>query len=130
ATTGIPASVNRFVNVNISSDAQALKMEGASDEILTLTKRLTEAGIPVVAHLGLTPQTVNVLGGYKVQGKDREAGEQLLQDAKNLEANGAVALVLECVPKELAKIVTETIAIPTIGIGAGVDCDGQVLVYH
>src|SRR5699024_1598906 len=84
-----------------------LKMEGASDEILTLTKRLTEAGIPVVAHLGLTPQTVNVLGGYKVQGKDREAGEQLLQDAKNLEANGAVALVLECVPKELAKIVTE-----------------------
>lgn len=112
------------------TDAQALKMEGASDEILTLTKRLTEAGIPVVAHLGLTPQTVNVLGGYKVQGKDREAGEQLLQDAKNLEANGAVALVLECVPKELAKIVTETIAIPTIGIGAGVDCDGQVLVYH
>ncbi|HEX6593480.1 MAG TPA: 3-methyl-2-oxobutanoate hydroxymethyltransferase [Bacillota bacterium] len=112
------------------TDAQALKMEGASDEILTLTKRLTEAGIPVVAHLGLTPQTVNVLGGYKVQGKDQETAEKLLQDAKKLEQHGAVALVLECVPKELAKVVTDALSIPIIGIGAGVHCDGQVLVYH
>lgn len=112
------------------TDAQALKMEGASDEILTLTKRLTEAGIPVVAHLGLTPQTVNILGGYKVQGKDQETAEKLLQDAKKLEQHGAVALVLECVPKELAKVVTDALSIPIIGIGAGVHCDGQVLVYH
>ncbi|WP_174613582.1 3-methyl-2-oxobutanoate hydroxymethyltransferase [Virgibacillus ihumii] len=112
------------------TDAQAVKLEGANEEILHTTRRLTEAGIPVVAHLGLTPQSVNVLGGYKVQGKDREAGEKLLQDAKNLADSGAIALVLECVPEELAAIVTEEIIIPTIGIGAGPDCDGQVLVYH
>lgn len=112
------------------TDAQAVKLEGANEEILHTTRRLTEAGIPVVAHLGLTPQSVNVLGGYKVQGKDREAGEKLLQDAKNLADSGAIALVLECVPEELAAIVTEEITIPTIGIGAGPDCDGQVLVYH
>ncbi|WP_164668782.1 3-methyl-2-oxobutanoate hydroxymethyltransferase [Virgibacillus doumboii] len=110
--------------------AQALKVEGASEEILELVRRLTDAGIPVVAHLGLTPQTVNVLGGYKVQGKDKEAGEKLLHDAKQLAKSGAVSLVLECVPKELAAIVTNAISIPTIGIGAGIDCDGQVLVYH
>ncbi|MBY7143511.1 3-methyl-2-oxobutanoate hydroxymethyltransferase [Virgibacillus sp. NKC19-3] len=112
------------------SNAQALKLEGSSEEILLLTKRLTEAGIPVVAHLGLTPQSVNVLGGFKVQGKDREAAEKLVQDAKQVVAHGAVSLVLECVPKELAAIVTESIDIPTIGIGAGIYCDGQVLVYH
>ncbi|WP_188453884.1 3-methyl-2-oxobutanoate hydroxymethyltransferase [Virgibacillus oceani] len=112
------------------TDAQALKIEGASDEILTLTERLTNAGIPVVAHIGLTPQTVNVLGGYKVQGKDKHTGEKLLQDAKQLEAHGAIAIVLECVPKELANIVTGSLSVPAIGIGAGIDCDGQVLVYH
>lgn len=110
--------------------AQALKLEGVSDNILTLTKRLTEAGIPVIAHLGLTPQTVNVLGGYKVQGKDKAAGEKLIQDALKLEEYGAVGLVLECIPKQLGKIVTEKLTIPTIGIGAGAECDGQVLVYH
>lgn len=110
--------------------AQAVKIEGDSAEVLTLTKRLTEAGIPVVAHIGLTPQTVNVLGGYKVQGKDKAAGEKMLRDAKKLAEHGAIALVLECVPKELAKIISENINIPTIGIGAGVHCDGQVLVYH
>lgn len=112
------------------TDAQALKVEGASAEVLTLTKHLTEAGIPVVAHLGLTPQTVNVLGGYKVQGKSKETGAKLLHDAKQIADCGAIALVLECVPKELAKMVTNLLTIPTIGIGAGVDCDGQVLVYH
>src|SRR5690625_264213 len=110
--------------------AQALKLEGISEDILTLTKRLTEAGIPVIAHLGLTPQTVNVLGGYKVEGKDKTAGEKLVKDAMKLEEYGAIGLVLECIPKELGKIVTEKLNIPTIGIGAGVDCDGQVLVYH
>lgn len=112
------------------SDAQALKIEGASEETLTLTKRLTNGGIPVIGHLGLTPQTVNVLGGYRVQGKDEAASKKLLEDAKQLEASGAAAIVLECIPKELGKLVTETINIPTIGIGAGADCDGQVLVYH
>lgn len=112
------------------TNAQAIKVEGSSKELLELTRRLTDGGIPVVAHLGLTPQMVNVLGGYKVQGKDKEAGERLLHDAKQLAEHGAIALVLECVPKELAKIVTEAIEIPTIGIGAGIDCDGQVLVYH
>lgn len=112
------------------TDSQALKIEGASDGILTFTKRLTEAGIPVVGHLGLTPQTVNVLGGYKVQGKGKEAAEKLIDEAKQVEASGAIALVLECVPKDLANRVTEALTIPTIGIGAGVHCDGQVLVYH
>ncbi|MCT2537361.1 3-methyl-2-oxobutanoate hydroxymethyltransferase [Aquibacillus koreensis] len=112
------------------SGANALKVEGASREILTLTERLTDAGIPVVAHLGLTPQSVNVLGGYKVQGKNKEAAEKLLTDSKRLEQSGAIALVLECIPKELAEIITASLEIPTIGIGAGADCDGQVLVYH
>lgn len=112
------------------TNAQAIKIEGASEEVLTLTRRLTEGGIPVVAHIGLTPQTVNVIGGYKVQGKDQETGRKLIQDAEALAAHGAIAVVLECVPKELGQMITETIGIPTIGIGAGVHCDGQVLVYH
>lgn len=112
------------------TDAQALKIEGADEDILTLTEKLTQAGIPVVAHIGLTPQTVNVLGGYKVQGKDQESAKKLLKDALALEKHGAIAVVLECVPKALSKLITETLTIPTIGIGAGVHCDGQVLVYH
>lgn len=112
------------------TNAQSLKIEGASEEVLTLTKRLTEAGIPVVAHVGLTPQTVNVLGGFKVQGKDQETGKQLVHDALQLEAQGAIAVVLECVPKELAEIVSDKLTVPTIGIGAGPQCDGQVIVYH
>lgn len=123
-------SLTHARNIFQETDAQALKIEGATTELLTLTKRLTEAGIPVVAHLGLTPQSVNVLGGYKVQGKSKEAADKLVQDAQQLEANGAIALVLECVPMELAKTVTDALSIPTIGIGAGVHCDGQVLVYH
>lgn len=112
-----------------NTNAQALKIEGATEEIFTLTKRLTEAGIPVVAHLGLTPQTFNVLGGYRVQGRGEE-GAQLLEDAKKLEELGAMAVVLECIPKELAQKVTHALSIPTIGIGAGIHCNGQVLVYH
>ncbi|WP_339227157.1 3-methyl-2-oxobutanoate hydroxymethyltransferase [Oceanobacillus sp. FSL K6-2867] len=112
------------------TNAQAIKVEGATDEILILIKRLSEAGIPVVAHLGLTPQSVNVLGGFKVQGKEKAQAKQLLNDAKKVTEHGAVALVLECIPKELAGIITDSIEIPTIGIGAGVNCDGQVLVYH
>ncbi|MDC3413028.1 3-methyl-2-oxobutanoate hydroxymethyltransferase [Terrihalobacillus insolitus] len=109
---------------------QALKLEGGSQEVITLVEKLTNAGIPVVGHLGLTPQSVNVLGGYKVQGKDKEKAQKLFDQALQLEKSGAMALVLECVPKELAEMVTNVLSIPTIGIGAGNMCDGQVLVYH
>ncbi|MFT4413066.1 3-methyl-2-oxobutanoate hydroxymethyltransferase [Fredinandcohnia humi] len=109
--------------------AHAVKVEGAKDVIYTIST-LTEAGIPVVAHLGLTPQAVGVLGGYKVQGKDAESARQLIEDAKKCEQAGAIALVLECVPKQLGEEITNNLSIPTIGIGAGNKTDGQVLVYH
>ncbi len=109
--------------------AHAVKLEGA-DEVLEKITTLTKAGIPVCAHLGLTPQSVGVLGGYKVQGKDAEAAKKLLEDAKQCEEAGAFAVVLECVPKQLAEQVTKAVTIPVIGIGAGVEVDGQVLVYH
>lgn len=112
------------------TNAQALKVEGASETVLKVIQRLTEAGIPVVAHLGLTPQTVNVDGGYRVQGKDESSAKRLLKEAELVTKHGAIAVVLECVPKELAQLITEKISIPTIGIGAGIHCDGQVLVYH
>ncbi|WP_442594490.1 3-methyl-2-oxobutanoate hydroxymethyltransferase [Neobacillus sp. D3-1R] len=109
--------------------AHAVKLEGA-DEVLDKIKALTNAGIPVMAHLGLTPQSVHVLGGYKVQGKEAKAAQKLIEDAKKCEAAGAFSIVLECVPKQLAAEVTKSVSIPTIGIGAGVEVDGQVLVYH
>ncbi|PFK47399.1 3-methyl-2-oxobutanoate hydroxymethyltransferase [Bacillus cereus] len=111
------------------SGAHAVKVEGAG-EVVSIIHYLTNAGIPVVAHLGLTPQSVGVLGGYKVQGKDVESAKKLLEDAKKCEEAGAIAIVLECVPMQLAKMVSDELAIPTIGIGAGKDVDGQVLVYH
>ncbi|MCI5159217.1 MAG: 3-methyl-2-oxobutanoate hydroxymethyltransferase, partial [Candidatus Electrothrix sp. AUS1_2] len=91
---------------------------------------LVRAGVPVMGHIGLTPQTAGQLGGFKVQGKDRETARQLLADAKALEAAGAFAIVLEAVPAPLAKIITREVAVPIIGIGAGPDCDGQVLVVN
>lgn len=109
--------------------AQAVKLEGAG-RVATMTERLTEAGVPVVAHLGLTPQSVGVLGGYNVQGKSAEDARKLMKDAKAAESAGAFTLVLECVPRQLAARVTEELSIPTIGIGAGESTDGQVLVYH
>lgn len=126
----IEESLSNARDIFQKTDAQALKVEGATEETIILIKRLTEAGIPVVAHLGLTPQSFNVLGGFKVQGKDKFAAAKLLEDAQNVEKQGAISIVLECVPKELAEVVTGKVNIPTIGIGAGVDCDGQVLVYH
>lgn len=112
------------------TNAQALKIEGASIENLQLIERLTNAGIPVVAHLGLTPQTFNVLGGYKVQGKDKKTADKLRKDSQLVAEYGAIGLVLECVPMEVAELITQQIDIPTIGIGAGLHCDGQVIVYH
>lgn len=109
--------------------ANAVKLEGA-DEVIDHISALTKAGVPVCAHLGLTPQSVGVLGGYKVQGKDAAAARKLIEDAKKCEEAGAFMLVLECVPKQLAREISRSLKIPTIGIGAGVDTDGQVLVYH
>ncbi|MDU4960072.1 MAG: 3-methyl-2-oxobutanoate hydroxymethyltransferase [Sporomusaceae bacterium] len=109
--------------------AQSVKLEGGADMADTV-KAIVKAGIPVVGHLGLTPQSVHQLGGFKVQGRDERAAQILLDDARALEAAGAFAFVLECVPHGLAKIVSEAIAIPTIGIGAGSACDGQVLVIN
>lgn len=111
------------------SGANAVKVEGA-DEVVEIIAALTKAGVPVVAHLGLTPQSVGVLGGYKVQGKDAESAKKLLDDAKQCEQSGAIALVLECVPKQLGAAMARELTIPVIGIGAGAEVDGQVLVYH
>jgi 3-methyl-2-oxobutanoate hydroxymethyltransferase len=114
----------RFVK---EGGAQAVKIEGGRPEIV---RALVDAEVPVMAHLGLTPQSIHKLGGFKVQGRGAEARQALLEAALELEAAGAFALVLECVPTALAGEVSARLRIPTIGIGAGIDCDGQVLVYH
>ncbi|MFA4885772.1 MAG: 3-methyl-2-oxobutanoate hydroxymethyltransferase [Desulfotomaculaceae bacterium] len=111
------------------TSARAVKLEGGQ-EVADAVRSIVNAGIPVVGHLGLTPQSVHQMGGYKVQGKDESAAKKLLADARCLEEAGAFCLVLECVPSPLAKLVTESLHIPTIGIGAGPYCDGQVLVIH
>jgi len=109
--------------------AQAVKLEGGR-EVAEVTRRIAAAGIPVMAHLGLTPQSVHQLGGYKVQGKGNEAASRILEDAKILEEAGAFSIVLECIPTELGRVISEALTIPTIGIGGGIHCDGQVLVLH
>lgn len=107
----------------------AVKLEGGA-EVAPQIKAITQAGIPVMAHLGLTPQSINAFGGFKVQGKTEAAAKKLLEDAKIIEEAGAFAVVLECVPAKLAAMVTAELSIPTIGIGAGRGCDGQILVYQ
>jgi 3-methyl-2-oxobutanoate hydroxymethyltransferase len=116
----------RFIK---EAGVEAVKVEGG-ERRLELIARLTEAEIPVMGHIGLTPQSVNALGGYRVQGKTTDSAEQLLRDARAVEAAGAFAVVLEAVPRELAAQITRELRIPTIGIGAGPDCDGQILVVH
>jgi len=116
----------RFVK---EAGAEAVKIEGG-ERRLDLITRLVEAEIPVMGHIGLTPQSVNAFGGFRVQGKTAEAGEQLLRDARAVEAAGAFSVVLESIPRGLAARITGELRIPTIGIGAGPDCDGQVLVIH
>ncbi len=108
---------------------QAVKLEGGAS-VCPQIKAITEASIPVVAHIGLTPQSVNAFGGFKVQGKSEADARRLIKEAKAVEEAGAFAIVLECIPAKLAKLITESVSIPTIGIGAGADCDGQVLVYQ
>jgi len=116
----------RFVK---EAGAEAVKVEGG-ERRLELISRLVEAEIPVMGHIGLTPQSLHALGGFKVQGKTVEAAEQLLRDAQAVEAAGAFSVVLESIPRELAARITQQLRIPTIGIGAGPECDGQVLVFH
>ncbi|MDO8568244.1 MAG: 3-methyl-2-oxobutanoate hydroxymethyltransferase [Dehalococcoidales bacterium] len=109
--------------------AQAIKLEGGAN-VAEKVQKMVECGIPVMGHIGLTPQSINQLGGYKIQGKTPEAAAKLLKDARALEAAGAFAVVLETVPAPLATLISCEIAIPTIGIGAGAGCDGQVQVIH
>jgi 3-methyl-2-oxobutanoate hydroxymethyltransferase len=109
--------------------AEAVKIEGG-ERRLEIIARLVEAEVPVMGHVGLTPQSLHALGGYRVQGKTRDAAEQVLRDARAAEAAGAFAIVLEAIPRELAARITAELHIPTIGIGAGPECDGQVLVLH
>jgi len=120
------ANAIRFVK---EAGAQAVKIEGGASRA-ELVERLAAAEIPVIAHLGLTPQSVHRMGGYKVQGKSTAAIAQLLHDAHTLEAAGAVLIVLEGMPREVAARITAEVSIPTIGIGAGPECDGQILVFH
>ena len=122
-------SVRNAVRLVKEGGAEAVKIEGG-ERRLELISRLVEAEIPVMGHIGLTPQSFNALGGFRVQGKSADAAKQLERDARAVEAAGAFSIVIESVPRELGARITEQLRIPTIGIGAGPDCDGQVLVFH
>jgi 3-methyl-2-oxobutanoate hydroxymethyltransferase len=113
----------------VKAGAASVKLEGGAKRVAAI-EAIIDAEIPVMGHLGLTPQSVNAMGGYKVQGREQSAALELIEDAKRLEAAGCFAIVLEGVPDEVARLVTDAIDIPTIGIGAGPHCDGQVLVFH
>ena len=126
--TSVEDSV-RNAGLFLQAGASAIKIEGGS-QVIDRVEALTKFGIPVMAHIGMTPQSVNQYGGYKVQGKGEEQANAMLADAKALEEAGAFSLVLEAVPGDLAKTITESLSIPTIGIGAGPHCDGQVLVLY
>src|ERR1700722_13157698 len=125
----ISEALRNAIRIIKEGGAEAVKVEGG-ERRLELIARLTECEIPVMGHVGLPPQSVNALGGYRVQGKTADAAEQLLRDAHAVEAAGAFAVVLEAVPRELAAQITRELNIPTIGIGAGPDCDGQILVIN
>ena len=127
--TGADEAVRNALRLIKEGAAEAVKLEGGLKRA-DLVKRLVDEEIPVMGHIGLTPQSVNKLGGYRVQGKTAEAARQLLEDARALEDAGAFSIVLEVVPREIAQMITESVKIPTIGIGAGAHCDIQVLVIH
>lgn len=127
--TGADDAVRAALRLIKEGGAEAVKLEGGRKRG-ALVKRLVDEEIPVMGHIGLTPQSVNKLGGYRVQGKTAETARELLDDARALEDAGAFSIVLEVMPREIAKLITESIQIPTIGIGAGVHCDIQVLVLH
>ncbi len=122
-------SVRSAVRFMKEASAEAVKIEGG-ERRLELISRFVEAEIPVMSHIGLTPQSLHALGGFRVQGKTTEAADQLVRDAHAVEAAGAFSIVLESVPREIAARITQDLRIPTIGIGAGPECDGQVLVFH
>ncbi|MGT2745070.1 3-methyl-2-oxobutanoate hydroxymethyltransferase [Streptococcus phocae subsp. phocae] len=128
-STGVRDAVLNAGRIMKEGGANCVKLEGGR-EVCDVIRAIVAAKIPVCAHIGLTPQAVNALGGFKVQGKDEASAKQLIEDALAVQEAGAFAVVLECVPALLAKKITEVLDIPTIGIGAGVDCDGQVLVYQ
>ncbi|MGZ8796627.1 MAG: 3-methyl-2-oxobutanoate hydroxymethyltransferase, partial [Thermoanaerobaculia bacterium] len=114
----------------IQAGAHTVKIEGGRPSRIRVVEAIIDAEVPVMGHIGLTPQSVNVLGGFKVQGKGTEEARRLIDEAMALEQAGCFSIVLECVPSELAAFITDRISIPTIGIGAGPSCDGQVLVFH
>lgn len=120
----------RNAGLFLQAGAQAVKVEGGKPSRIRTIEAMLDAEVPVMGHIGLTPQSVNALGGFMLQGKHAEDARRLIDEAKELERVGCFALVLECVPAELAAFITERIGIPTIGIGAGPRCDGQVLVFH
>ncbi|NFE73422.1 3-methyl-2-oxobutanoate hydroxymethyltransferase [Clostridium botulinum] len=127
--TSVEEAVKNAGKMIKEGGANAVKLEGGASVIKQI-KAIVDAQIPVMGHLGLTPQSVNAFGGFKIQGKSEEAAKRLIEDAKLIEDAGAFAIVLECVPKKVAEIITKEISIPTIGIGAGNECDGQILVYQ
>jgi 3-methyl-2-oxobutanoate hydroxymethyltransferase len=120
-------NASRFLK---EAGASAVKIEGASKKRLKLVEALVEAEIPVMGHVGLTPQSIYHLGQFKVKGKEIDEAKNIVQDALNLEKAGVFSVILECIPMEVARIITEKLKIPTIGIGAGPHCDGQILVFH
>ncbi len=125
-----PADAVQNAGSFIRAGARAVKVEGGKPARIQMIRAILDAEIPVMGHIGLTPQSVHTMGGFKVQGKGVEEASRLIEEAEALEAAGCFAIVLECVPAELAAFVTDRIGIPTIGIGAGPACDGQVLVFH
>jgi 3-methyl-2-oxobutanoate hydroxymethyltransferase len=127
--TGARDAIKNGMRFLKEADCDAIKLEGGLN-VCGIVEALVGAGIPVMAHIGLTPQTASQLGGYKVQGKGIEDARRLLAEAKALEAAGAFSIILECVPDTLAKVISASLVMPTVGIGAGVHCDGQVLVTH
>ncbi len=127
--TGADDAVRAALRLIKEGGAEAVKLEGGRNRV-EIVRRLVNEEIPVMAHIGLTPQSVNKLGGFRLQGKTAAAARILIEDARALEAAGAFALVLEVVPREIARLVTAAVSIPTIGIGAGADCDAQILVIH
>lgn len=125
--TDVPTAIKNAGEM-IRAGARAIKIEGANDHILEVVKRCTQTGIPVIGHLGFTPQFLNTIGGYNIQGKSFSTTLEILEQSKKLEKAGAFAIVLEMVPEESAKFITENLTVPTIGIGAGRYCSGQILV--
>jgi 3-methyl-2-oxobutanoate hydroxymethyltransferase len=127
--SSVDDAVRAAMRLAAEGAVEAVKLEGGAD-YAEVVRRIVRAGVPVMGHIGLTPQSVHRIGGYVVQGKDADKAQQLLRDARALEAAGCYAVVLECIPTELARIITSQLAVPTIGIGAGPHCDGQVLVLN